>query len=126
MRSLNVGLFMFLAALLFSPLAAAVTPTPTRTPTRTRTPTPTPTPTWPVACETPVYKGNDLIRVTVRYAHEATPGVPYRVRLGPIHFEDDGQAVIRAEAHPTGCVWKFTIIFADGFESGTTGGWSHE
>jgi hypothetical protein len=71
-----------------------------------------------------VFKGNDLVEVRVEYEHEATPGIPYEKRLGPIHFEDDGNAVIRAEGHPTECVWKFKAVFADGFESGDASAWS--
>jgi hypothetical protein len=88
------------------------------------TPTLTPTPTWPLVCQTAVHRGNDLISVHVHYAHEATPGVPYEVRLGPLHFEQDGNADIRAEGHPTDCEWKFTNIFADGFDSGDVNAWS--
>jgi len=88
------------------------------------TPTPTPAPTWPVVCETPAFKGNDLISVTVQYAHQRTETpVPYTVKLGPVHFEDDATVVIRAEGHPSGCEWRFFVIFKDGFESGDTGGW---
>jgi len=72
-----------------------------------------------------VFKGNDLVEVRVNYAHEATPGVPYVVRLGPIHFEGDSTATIRAEGHPTGCDWDFAnTIFDDGFEDGGTSQWS--
>jgi hypothetical protein len=77
-----------------------------------------------VVCETPVFKGSDLISAHVHYAHQATPGVPYEVKLGPIHFDDDGQAVIRAEGHPSECDWTFANIFADGFESGDTSAWT--
>jgi hypothetical protein len=99
------------------------TPTRTRTPTITMTPTVTPAPTWPAVCETPVFKGNDLISVRVQYAHQATPGVPYVKKFGPLHFDDDGLAVIRAEGHPSECVWRFHVVFADGFESGTLAAW---
>lgn len=117
--------------------AAAVTPTPTRTRTPTRTPistvtrtptatpTITPTPTWPLVCQTAVQQGNDLIEVRIHYAHQQTQTpVPYIMRLGPLHFEEDGNAEIRAEGHPTDCEWKFTDIFADGFESGGVIAWS--
>jgi len=77
-----------------------------------------------VACETPVFKGNDLIQVTVQYKHQATPGIPYAVKLGPLHFEQDGNAVIRAEGHPDECVWRFYFVFRDGLESGDTSQWS--
>jgi len=76
-------------------------------------------------CETPVFKGNDLIEVRVQYQHQQTQTpVPYVVKIGPLHFEDDGNAVIRAEGHPSECIWRFHIVFRDGLESGDASQWS--
>ena len=69
--------------------------------------------------------GNDLVEVRVKYAHEIAPGTPYSFRIGPIHFTEDGNAVIRAEGRPIGCKWDFANdIFEDGFETGNTSEWS--
>jgi len=71
----------------------------------------------------------DRVSVTVRWAHEASPGVLYTYRIGPIVSAVEGLAEVNAEGHPTGCTWVLNgreVVFYDGFESGGVEAWTSE
>ena len=76
-------------------------------------------------CPIPVHIGDALL-VKVWYAHESAPGVQYVAMAGPVTAWKTGLADVTAEGYPTGCRWWLNgrrVLFYDGFESGTIGGW---
>lgn len=68
----------------------------------------------------------DTVSVTVRWAHEESPGVLYTYRVGPTIISETGRATVAAEGLPVGCQWVLNgheVIFYDDFEEGGAGAW---
>ena len=114
-------------------------PIATPTPTPTRTPPPTPTPVGP---ECVLLSGGGSVTLMVIYAHEAAEDVRYVYVAGPesvppgsiLRPSEVEGTPIGYEWYVDGVLWKscgdtdrrHPVIFADGFETGTTERWSDD